>query len=353
MHGRNHRPKGWNGPSDPGGSDPLNWLSRVLGGPRLGESILERGPTGFWKLDELSGSTAYDESGNDYHLTVPSGAANPGWGQPPGPPGDPAALFGFGTNRALRNTSFPAITGPTTVMVWMNRNSGNGGVLVGQGLPFRSSPTGWGLHVDSNSGTNKPSAGSLGGSAEADAVLATGAWVMLAATRDSSNVWRLYRDGLLQTDTGTWAGGTTGIWIGSDSYCGHPPEVTCNNLYAPGSLSYAAVWSRELTGSDIFAINEGAVFDTRTINTSYTIDPSTDRLIFATGTITITLPTAVGRPGAGYTVKNVGSDTVTVTAPGAENMEGTGAPGSATMTAGVARQFASDGVGWRITGGYL
>jgi hypothetical protein len=354
MHGRNHRPKGWNGPSDPGGSDPLNWLSRVLGGPRLDESILERAPMGFWKLNELSGSTAYDSSGNDYHLTVPAGASAPGWGQIPGPPGDPSALFEHATNRALSG-SFPEITGPLTAILWMNRTTTEGGVLVGQGQPFRSSPGGWGFYVDSSSGSNKVQAGRFpsGSYAESDAILATGAWVMLAATRDSSNVWRLYRNGLLQTTTGTSAGSTSGIWIGSDSYCGHPPEVTCNNLYAPGILSYVAVWSRELSGADIFAINEGAVFDTRTINTNYTIDPSTDRLIFATGTITVTLPTAVGRPGAGYTVKNVGSGTVAVTAPGTEKMEGAGTPGSATLTAGVARQFTSDGVGWRITGGYL
>ncbi len=51
-------------------------------------------PIGWWKLDELSGTTAYDSSGNDYNGTVVGAAWEPGGGQIDG-----AARFASGSQR--------------------------------------------------------------------------------------------------------------------------------------------------------------------------------------------------------------------------------------------------------------
>jgi hypothetical protein len=58
MHGRNHRPKGWYGTDDPGGSDPLNWLNRdAAAGDYEALAFSIPGLDAYFPLDEESGNT--------------------------------------------------------------------------------------------------------------------------------------------------------------------------------------------------------------------------------------------------------------------------------------------------------
>jgi hypothetical protein len=57
MHARNHRPKGWYGENDPGGSDPLGWLTRELVARGSYESVVRSIPNldAYYRLDEETG----------------------------------------------------------------------------------------------------------------------------------------------------------------------------------------------------------------------------------------------------------------------------------------------------------
>jgi hypothetical protein len=346
MHGRNHRPKGWYGPADPGGSDPLNWLTYDPD-RRIDEVILSHSPEGFWKLNELSGTTANDSSGNGNHLD--SGSYNPpDWQQPSGPPGDITADFNA-TNQARVFRSWPVISGDFTVEVWVRRHDTNHCSLLGQS---RSSAVGgFNLYISAfNVGgqENRPFFGTAVGPDEIPA----GEWTHLAGVRHGDD-WRIYVGGakVAETTEPAWtpAQHPTDFWIGHD---GGTFGVPASYVPMRGRGSYAALYNRALTDTEILAHVTAAPPEGRIVSVPYTIE-MTDRFIFATGTGTVTLPSADARNGLWFTVKNIDTGTVTVSAPGTEKMEGAGSPGSASLSAGVARQFTSDGIGWRITGGYL
>ena len=55
---------------------------------------------------------------------------------------------------------------------------------------------------------------------------------------------------------------------------------------------------------------------------NYTIVPSTDAVINATGSVTITLPTAVGLSGRSFVIKNSGTATVTVATTSSQTIDG-------------------------------
>jgi len=72
---------------------------------------------------------------------------------------------------------------------------------------------------------------------------------------------------------------------------------------------------------------------------------TTDRTIDCTGTITITLPTAVGNDGQCFVVKNSGSGSVTVDADGTETIDGAL---SHVIANPVALKVQSNGANWII-----
>lgn len=59
----------------------------------------------------------------------------------------------------------------------------------------------------------------------------------------------------------------------------------------------------------------------RTLSTNTTLS-STDGFVFATGTITLTLPSAIGLNGKTYYVKNVGSGIITIQTTAGQTIDG-------------------------------
>lgn len=70
-----------------------------------------------------------------------------------------------------------------------------------------------------------------------------------------------------------------------------------------------------------------------------------DCVISATGTVTVTLPTAVGVSGRMYWVKNSGTGTITVDGNGSETIDGAA---TQAVAAGDCIQVCSDGLNWII-----
>jgi hypothetical protein len=357
MHGRNHRPKGWYGPDDPGGSDPLNWMNRA-GGLTLEQLVMGATPTGFWKFNEPSGTTAHDSSGNDRHLEVVAGSPN--WGQPAMGPGEicveiprssPATRLEGDTGAKL--FPYPG-TADFMVDLWVKRLDTDLHYLVGQGDLSAGGSGGWGLgiaHANSSTPghvgvTARQSVNSVTGIVS-DAAIAVGEEVYVAVTR-TSGLWQMYVNGILQADTMTQSIGNPSsapLWFGGNA--------SDNGGYFHASY-LSIIVGRALTGPEIGARYQAGTGPSlgRTVTANYTIDTATDRFIFADGTLTVTLPTAVGNAGWYVTVKNVGSGTVTVARPTGELIDGA-ASNTSISTTQQARTFTSDGFGWKITGGYL
>jgi hypothetical protein len=351
MHGRNHRPKGWYGPDDPGGSDPLNWL-RSGAQDRYEDVILELGPLAFWKLDEQSGTTAADSSGNGYHL---ADGDDVDWGRAALPPGATSARFDSAAALLTRpDTDFPALTGDMSAIVWMRQASdtSQGPFLIqGSGGWDKFGQRGWGIGW----GLAQASiAVRVGGGGATEAIHSTGAPspgtpTLVGFTR-SGNVFRLYLDGVKVAEGTLTAFGSltnTRVGIGNDL-------TAPGTFFASADLSYAAVWDKTLTDAQMLTLYDTVPGGGRWVIAPYTINPNVDTLVFAEGTGAVTLPTASGRAGYTVTVKRVGAGTITVTAHGTEQIDGSGSPGTVSLsTSHAAVTVASDAVGWRILHKYL
>ena len=94
---------------------------------------------------------------------------------------------------------------------------------------------------------------------------------------------------------------------------------------------------------DTEAAGSGLSVVTKTGDYTITVE---DDVILANGTLTLTLPTAVGITGKCFEVKNIGTGAVTVDADGSETIDG-----SLSITMFIpelSHTFRSDNVNWRI-----
>ena len=88
----------------------------------------------------------------------------------------------------------------------------------------------------------------------------------------------------------------------------------------------------------------------RAVTTTTSVN-ATDNVLTVSGTVTITLPTALGS-GRQYTLKNMGTGTVTVVvAGGTQTIDG--ATSFAMSVQNQSRTFQADGSNYQIVGGYL
>jgi hypothetical protein len=138
-------------------------------------------------------------------------------------------------------------------------------------------------------------------------ILTADEWVFAAAVRDATSE-RIYLNGALVA-TGTLYNPQTGTNM--QPRIGRFSEAVDGTLY--GAVDEVSVW--------------------------------------ADGTFTVTLPTAVGNLGAEVTVKNTsGAGTITVGRTSSQTIDG--AASNVTLTTLQARTFVSDGAGWWQTGTY-
>jgi hypothetical protein len=79
----------------------------------------------------------------------------------------------------------------------------------------------------------------------------------------------------------------------------------------------------------------------------YTIAATDDIVICTSGTFTVTLPTAVGRSGKPFIVKNSGSGTITMGSTSSQTIDGVAAS-STTLAQNDSLTFVSDNANWVI-----
>ena len=183
--------------------------------------------------------------------------------------------------------------------------------------------------------------------------VASGEWVFVCGVHDATSD-RIYVNGALvatgdaDIDAGASNSGPVigAIWSNTSDF---------HRLY--GAVDEVSVWASALTESEIATLAaSGGLADSAAgavISTSgaYTAAIGDD-VVLATGTFTVTLPTAVGNTGSRITVKNTGVGTITVGRTSSETIDGAASDVSLTVSKS-AREFTSDGSGWQITAAYL
>ena len=130
-----------------------------------------------------------------------------------------------------------------------------------------------------------------------------------------------------------------------------------------GAVDEVSIWGVRLTAVEIatlatsggLALSDG--FTTSVVSTSGSYAATShDDVILASGTSTITLPTADGITGKQITIKNIGAGTITVAQTGAETIDGSAT--DLTLAAADSVILVSDGgttgsaAGWQIVGSY-
>jgi hypothetical protein len=88
-------------------------------------------------------------------------------------------------------------------------------------------------------------------------------------------------------------------------------------------------------------------WSTRTVTTNYTLT-NFDHNVFANGTLTITLPTAVGIAGKPFYIKNIGTGTVTVATSAGQTIDGQSSISLSSRYADV--MVVSNGTNWSAVG---
>lgn len=122
---------------------------------------------------------------------------------------------------------------------------------------------------------------------------------------------------------------------------------TILNLKAGTNMTITDNGSGQVTFDASGGAGSGIVRSVSTISTPTTAGSSaaTDYVYFVSGTTTITLPTAVGNTNR-YTVKNVGSNTVTIATTSAQTIDGSST--ASLPVANTSLDLVSDGSNWQV-----
>ncbi len=204
------------------------------------------GPVGYWKLDENTGISAYDSSGNASTGTLTN---SPTW--TPGKFGSGVNLGGNSSNHyvsiADNDLYSPSLFAGATIQAWFNQDTATAARdwIVAKG---NTSNFEWGLAV--SNGVLYCEIWDSSGSSQAQVVagvVSTGAWHFASCTMDNTNGVYLYLDGVLQGSSPGLTGGmsntTSAVQIGNradggdNNFDGTIDEVKIYNyVRTPGQM---------------------------------------------------------------------------------------------------------------------
>lgn len=125
------------------------------------------------------------------------------------------------------------------------------------------------------------------------------------------------------------------------------------NAPATGFLVTAAYWLAQITNNllvlKVSVDDNGHLIDATIVSKSanYTVVGTDDLIVCTANSFTITLLTAVGRAGKRFTVKNIGTGTITMASTSSQTIDGAAA-GTWFAFAGDSLTFESDGANWVV-----
>lgn len=216
-------------------------LTKVSGVPGIPTS----GLAAYWSMDEGSGSTAADSSGNGNNGTL----SGPVWTA-----GNRGGALSFDGTNDYVNAGNPAglkLTGAMTLSAWIKIDtvSGNGRIISKQGY---TGSRGWSLNVEA-SGVGAFQIASNSSSlvtVNTSAALPTGQWVHLAGVYEPGTALRIYVNGVLSNSNSVSVpaaqyNSNLNVWIGAR------PSSEC---YFDGDIDEVRVYNRALSDSEIAAL---------------------------------------------------------------------------------------------------
>jgi hypothetical protein len=219
-------------------------------------AVLADSPYLLWRLQEKTGTTAADSSGNNRGGTFSN---TPTLGQSSPITAEPTDVaFGTGTNGYVTASSTSTNTATFTVEAWVKTTSSAGGRLIGfgDGAPgSASTTTDCQLYLAPNGkvefGLNDSSPVAIASAAAVN----NGAWHYVVGTYSNATGPRLYVDGTLSASaTGNAYRPTTftGRWrAGAEALTGWPGNPTSN--YLTGTIDEVAVYTTVLSAARVSA----------------------------------------------------------------------------------------------------
>lgn len=232
---------------------------------------------------------------------------------------------------------------------------GNSGLTVGSNMSptsvasisptgLRVGDTGAALHpIDAFSATKSQAHFSINGADIGGYLVSTGASVLTVsggAAYDISGV--LWRAKATTASFYTLQGGEIDFFGNTG--------LTVGNTFTPtglGSITPTGWYVGTPSGIPTSTLQIGGSFATfsRSITALRTLD-ITDQTVFANGTFTVTLPTAVGIADREYLIKNTGSGTITIATTSSQTIDGSTTQSLATQYKYI--RVKSDGAAWYI-----
>src|SRR6185312_4948061 len=221
-------------------------------------ALAASGPVGIWKLDEGSGTTVSDSSGNGNNGVMSGGVS---W--VPGVFGSSGLAFGPGEVKVNDNNALePAAS--VTVSAWVRsaRSPGAFRYIVAKGANGCIAAS-YGLYSGPSGGlqfyVSKGRGSTFARSRDAGQTTWDGQWHLAVGTYDGTTI-RLYIDGN-QVGSGTaWSGSLEYLLPDSnDFYIGNYPGCSDHNFL--GDIDDVMVWNRTLTASDVAGLLAPAAGD--------------------------------------------------------------------------------------------
>jgi hypothetical protein len=239
-------------------STPATLTVLTLAPGTYAESVVAAGPVAYWRLDESSGTTAYDYCGgyDGTYNNVTLGTPGALLGDP-----DKAATFdGLSSSVSIGNPVGLNFPGQITLTTWVRPTATDGlRDILAHG--YQTSPDNAEVQLRVNGGAYET--GSWDGNGHGVGVPIPyqdiGAWVHLAATYDGT-AWRLYRNGLQVAA----AADTTGALIVSQQGWAIGSAGDGTERFFSGDIDEPAIFNQALTPDQILALFSLGSYSTNT-----------------------------------------------------------------------------------------
>jgi hypothetical protein len=220
-------------------------LQATSGGGGGGET--GTGPVGHWKLDETSGTSASDSSGNNITGTLTNG---PVWAT--GKIGNALQFDGSNDYVALGTPAALQITGAMTLSAWVyiDTFTTNGRIIAKQG---GSSARCWSLNVESNGVAAFQIASNSSTLVIVSSAISSGQWVHLTGVYEPGSALRLYINGALAASN-TTSIPSTQFNNSLAVNIGRRPDAS---NYFDGTIDDVRVYNRSLTATEVSALYGG------------------------------------------------------------------------------------------------
>jgi len=244
-----------------------------------GTTVAQYNPSGYWPLQETSGTVAYDYSGNNYtgtaNLTGILGSASTV------PNISKSAYFGTTTLGyiTLPNTN-PFQTFPLTITAWISGTADGtlfGYIPTGKTDPVLFETINGLLHYSS------PLAGAFSPQLGKNILVNDGKWHFVSAQIDYNGNVHYFVDGYIQSYTSE-----VSSWTGSNAYIGLYDPVSDPVPWGPGNISEFAVFPRVLSYDELLSMYYSGMLTAANISSPYI--PNNGQYA-GTSTITFGIPT--------------------------------------------------------------